>query len=70
MMLVRYPASTFGDRDCENGSCEHCQLEKLVKAVLLGKTEKRKCDKQCSVTEDTYGYCGRELGHDGACGRN
>lgn len=41
MMLVRYPASTFCDVDCSNGSCEYCQLERLMKDVLLGKTEKR-----------------------------
>ena len=29
-----------------------------------------KCDKQYAMTEDTYGHCGREIGHDGDHGRN
>lgn len=28
------------------------------------------CDRQYSATEDTYGHCGRSLGHEGDCGMN
>jgi len=33
-MLTMYPASTFCEVDCRNGSCEHCQLEADVRKVL------------------------------------
>lgn len=33
-MLKMYPASTFCDVDCEEGSCEHCTLEREVKEPL------------------------------------
>jgi hypothetical protein len=39
-----------------------------AKDVLAGVVQKQKCDKQYSL-EDCYGYCGMQLGHDGACGR-
>lgn len=41
-----------------------------IAVEVLKLTEKRKCDKHYAMTEDTYGYCGREIGHDGDHGRN
>jgi hypothetical protein len=44
-------------------------VAEVAKDLNLTIPEKRKCDKQYSL-EDSYGYCGREIGHDGDHGRN
>lgn len=44
------------------------ELDRTMKA-LAALSRRTLCDKQYAATEDTYGYCGLGLGHDGPCGR-
>lgn len=59
-------------------SCTYDTPEILaLRALLTDKPKARPCSsgkgtlcvKPYAATEDTYGMCGNELGHDGACGR-
>lgn len=47
---------------------DYPMLSRAKEIALEALVEKQKCDRQYSL-EDSYGYCGMQLGHEGACGR-